>query len=65
VLDQNDVQWKRSSRCDTGSCVEVAFDGDSVMLRQSASPDGLILSFTRAEWLAFIAGVKNDEFRPA
>jgi uncharacterized protein DUF397 len=27
--------------------------------------DGPVLSFTREEWVAFVAGVKNGEFDPA
>jgi hypothetical protein len=52
--------WVRA-RCSLGNCAEVAFDGDSVWLRSSLDPDGL-LRLTRGEWEAFAAGVKAGEF---
>ncbi|GIF05337.1 DUF397 domain-containing protein [Actinoplanes siamensis] len=55
-------RWRRSKRCATGSCVEVARAGDLFLMRDSKNPDGLPLSFDREAWEAFIAGVKSDEF---
>ncbi|HET6482144.1 MAG TPA: DUF397 domain-containing protein [Actinoplanes sp.] len=55
-------EWHRSSLCSGGTCVEVAeFDGQ-YMVRDGKNPQLAALSFTKAEWLAFVAGVKNDEF---
>jgi hypothetical protein len=54
--------WRRSSRCDTGSCVEVAMMDDGVAVRDSKQPDGPVLRFTKSEWTAFVAGVDNGEF---
>jgi hypothetical protein len=47
--------------------VEFAFvphtDGVTyVAMRQSSEPDGDVLIFTPAEWIAFIEGVKDNEF---
>jgi hypothetical protein len=70
--------WRRSSRCSDGSCVEVGWrkstystvngcvevrgqDGH-VHVRDSKDREGPVLTFTRQEWLAFLAGVRNDEF---
>ena len=62
----NDVRWRRSSRCDNsgGSCVEVAFLGAQVVARDSKDSDGAPLVFDRAEWAAFIDGVKLGDFDP-
>ncbi len=54
--------WRRSTRCDTGLCVEVAHIADATAIRDSKDADGPILTFTRAEWLAFVAGVRAGEF---
>ena len=57
------VSWRRSGRCRSEStCVEVAFVGDRVLMRNSQAPDGPTASFSRAEWAAFVAAVKDDEF---
>ena len=56
------MQWRRSSRCTSGSCVEVANVVDGVQLRDSKNPDVPPLSFTADEWAAFVAGVKQGEF---
>lgn len=45
-----------------GNCVEVAFGPADVYVRDSKDPDGPILTFTPAEWSAFIAGVHAGEF---
>jgi hypothetical protein len=52
--------WRTSSRCDSGSCVEVAVTDDRVLLRDSRDPDGPRLSLTRAEWVEFLAWVRRD-----
>lgn len=55
--------WKASEACEAGSCIEVCGDvHDQVLVRDSKNPDAGYLTFTRDEWLAFLAGVRNNEF---
>jgi hypothetical protein len=54
--------WRKSSRSGDGNCVEVAFDGEAILVRDSKDRDGAVLSFTRSEWAAFLAGAKDGEF---
>jgi hypothetical protein len=61
------VAWHISTRSPDigGSCVEVGPLGDGsgrVAVRHSHHPDGEVIVYTRAEWDAFIAGVKDGEF---
>ncbi|BAL87321.1 hypothetical protein AMIS_21010 [Actinoplanes missouriensis 431] len=58
-----DLPWLKSSRCGTSTCVEVARDGDRILLRDSKNPDVAPLAFTEEEWRAFAAGVEAGEFR--
>lgn len=60
----NDVSrgWVKSSFSGSGNCVEVRACGAGVQVRDSKDPDGPVLTFTRAEWAAFLAGVVADEF---
>lgn len=62
--DLTGVQWRKASYSNTqgGNCVEVADLGTQVVVRDSKDPDGPTLTFTRAEWEAFIAGAKDGEF---
>jgi Domain of unknown function (DUF397) len=52
--------FRRSSRCDTGTCVEVSI-GDVVLVRNSTRPEERVV-FTKEEWRAFVAGVHLREF---
>ena len=56
--------WMKSSlSMHNGSCVEVAGLADEIIrVRDSKNPRGGILSFTPAEWDAFIGGVRLGEF---
>jgi len=54
--------WRKSSRSDTGNCVEVHIGPDRVRVRHSRNERGLVLAFTHQEWRAFLAGVHGGEF---
>ena len=55
------MNWRTSSRCDTGSCVAVALEPDRVLVRNSQRPD-VVVEFDTKEWAAFIHGAKEGEF---
>jgi hypothetical protein len=55
-------QWRKSTYTLKGACVEVAFVGRSVLLRDSKRPSGAVLEFSAEEWTAFLEGVRNGEF---
>ncbi|MGC9667168.1 DUF397 domain-containing protein [Planosporangium sp. 12N6] len=54
--------WRRSSFCGSGACIEVARVDEAYLLRDSKDPEGPVLTFTEAEWEAFVAGVRAGEF---
>jgi hypothetical protein len=59
------VTWRKSSRSNDGGygdCVEVAGLGDEVALRDSKNFSGPVLAITRAEWRAFLGGIRAGEF---
>ncbi|WP_440087703.1 DUF397 domain-containing protein [Streptosporangium sp. LJ11] len=61
------VVWHVSTRSENGggNCVEAGPLGDGsgrVAVRHSHRPDGEVIVYTRAEWEAFIGGVKDGEF---
>jgi hypothetical protein len=53
--------WRRPRACATSECVEVAALAGEVAVRSSLSPD-VVLTFTKAEWGAFLRGVKAGDF---
>ncbi|GAA2890226.1 hypothetical protein Acy02nite_63820 [Actinoplanes cyaneus] len=57
--------WRRSRRCASGACVEVARNGERFLMRDSKNPEGVPLDFDRDAWEAFLAAVKSDEFSNA
>ncbi|MFJ7209465.1 DUF397 domain-containing protein [Streptomyces sp. NPDC098789] len=56
--------WVKARASDAvNNCVEIArVEEGEVALRNSRFPDGPALVFTRAEMIAFIAGVRAGEF---
>ncbi|NUO55146.1 MAG: DUF397 domain-containing protein [Hamadaea sp.] len=55
------AQWLRSSRCEAGTCAEVKFEADEVLLRNSTRPE-VVVRLTGEEWQAFLAGVVAGDF---
>jgi hypothetical protein len=63
VQDQARVEWRKSSLSTTNGCVEVAFVGDGIAVRDSKQEGrGPVLEFTATEWAAFLGGVRGGEF---
>lgn len=57
------TEWVKASACASATCVEVSGGEDgTVYVRDSKHPDLPPLVFTKAEWDAFTAGVRNGEF---
>lgn len=54
--------WTKSSASGTGNCVEVQRAGASILVRDSKHPHGPQLTFTIAEWAAFLQGAQAGEF---
>jgi len=62
-VNVTEPKWLKSSSCSGGSCVEVAKEADSYLIRDSKNPEIAPLRFTQAEWVAFVQGVNAGEFR--
>ncbi|MET7327927.1 DUF397 domain-containing protein [Nonomuraea sp. NPDC005650] len=76
LIDPSTLTWRKSRRSDGGNgCVEVAVAdtaptdsphkanrGRLVLFRDSESPTGPVLAFTRPELEAFFGGIKDGEF---
>ncbi|MDG4767104.1 DUF397 domain-containing protein [Solwaraspora sp. WMMD406] len=57
------LRWRRSGRCDTNACVEVAVTASGgVVLRDSARADGPYLRFGSTSWRGFVRTVSAGGF---
>ncbi|GAB2935841.1 hypothetical protein GCM10027280_24720 [Micromonospora polyrhachis] len=57
------ARWRRSSRCESHTCVEVAFTSGRVLARDSKVDDGPVLEFGAGPWQAFCAELKAGRLR--
>jgi len=55
--------WQKARKSDAdGNCIEVRRCGDHVEMRHSKDATGPVLTFTPAEFDAFLDGARNTEF---
>lgn len=54
------IEWRVSSFCAGGECVQVAAHDGMIIMRDPAGSH--TLTFTAAEWRAFAAGLRAGEF---
>ena len=67
TFSARDVAWHVSTASASagGQCVEAGpvEDGSGrVAVRHSKNPQGLMITFSRGEWEAFVAGIRKGEF---
>lgn len=61
--EMNGLDWRKAqASVGNGQCVELARHGDLIAIRDSKNPAGPVLTYTPAEWRAFLHGAKNCEF---
>jgi Domain of unknown function (DUF397) len=57
------LSWRKAqTSVGNGACVEVAPSQGGVAVRDSKDPGGPVLTYTPAEWHAFLHGAKAGEF---
>ena len=56
-------EWRRSTSCSGGNCIEVARHGDRYLIRDSKDLAAAPITVSADEWRAFVEGVQRDEFR--
>jgi hypothetical protein len=62
MVDPSKATWRKSTWSHNNGCVEVAFIGTRVAIRDSKDRNGPVLVFTASEWDAFISGARDGEF---
>ena len=56
------LSWLVARNCDGGNCIRVAPNADMIVIGDSKNPDGPSLSYSRAEWAAFVEGIRQGDF---
>jgi Domain of unknown function (DUF397) len=60
---RGELQFRSSSRCSGGNCVEIALLPDgSVAVHDGTDRTRRPLAFGRRQWFRFIAGMKSGQF---
>ncbi|NJP24890.1 DUF397 domain-containing protein [Microbispora hainanensis] len=59
---ERNVEWRVSSRCSGGNCVQFAQVTEGVALRDSKNPDAGALYYSLQEWHAFVAAAKAGAY---
>ncbi|MFI6709948.1 DUF397 domain-containing protein [Nonomuraea sp. NPDC050478] len=59
--NQDGRSWRRSSRCNNGSCVEVAaLPGDRIAIRDNKRTDDHMIVLSHQAYTAFLDKIKNS-----
>jgi hypothetical protein len=61
--DESTLAWRKSTRCGTTSCIEVADLPNGRAVRDSDHPDGPSLMFEAVDWAAFMSGIRGGAFQ--
>jgi hypothetical protein len=56
------AEYRISSFCSGGDCVEVGMRNDGVVAVRDTKDRSRELTFSRQEWAAFVAGIKGGAF---
>lgn len=56
----DELRWVKSTRCGNNTCVEVAGNGEIVLMRDGKHPGQTPLGFSRDDWHGFLDTVAAD-----
>ncbi len=56
------LSWRIAKGCDAGNCVRVAPHDEMIIIGDTKRPHGPVLSYDRAEWVAFVEGIRQGDF---
>jgi hypothetical protein len=59
--DPSVLRWRKSSFSESGNCVEVAIQDESVLIRDSKYGNERILSVSSSAWREFIQTVQHRD----
>jgi hypothetical protein len=62
MAGRSELHWRKSTRSNAGSCVEIAVSAEAgtVLMRDSKDPGGPVLEFPPAAFGALVADLKDE-----
>jgi predicted secreted Zn-dependent protease len=57
-----ELNWQVARECNGGACIQVAAQGEQIVIGDSKNPKGPILTYSRTEWDAFANGLRQGDF---
>ena len=58
-FEEPHIEWRKSTASNSGACVEVAVVDGSVLIRDSANPNGAVLELPPVAWSFFLARARS------
>jgi Domain of unknown function (DUF397) len=62
LVVSSQLPWRKSAKCGSETCVEVAISDNKAYVRSSKEAVGPYLVFSAEEWGIFLAGARDHEF---
>ncbi len=59
VTRPSSLVWRKATSSEAGGCVEVAYEGQVVFVRDSKNPTGAVLAVPSQDWRAFLRAAKD------
>lgn len=63
-FEDSRIAWRKSTASNSGGCVEVAVAERSVLIRDSANPDGVVLKLSPTAWSTFLERARGQDHGP-
>jgi hypothetical protein len=60
--DQPPLNWRKSTKCASSSCIEAANFATGYAVRDSEDPAGPSIQFDNVAWEAFVRGIRSGTF---
>jgi len=60
--DRSRLAWRKSSFSESGNCVEIAIQEESVLIRDSKDRNGAVLSVSSSAWREFTHAIRSNYF---
>ena len=61
-MENNQPVWIKSSRCGSGTCVEVAPIDTDVLMRDGKHPEQPAITFDSEGWRGFLDDIRSGRF---
>lgn len=60
-LEEPRIAWRKSTKSNSGGCLEVAVVNGAVLIRDSMDRDGVVLRLSPAAWSGLLARARSKD----